>query len=75
MYLKVLARGQSKPGVLYAEQDDGIIFLNCVQADYLFDEPSLVSHFDGDRDAVADFITKFAGLHATTEKTTPEVRH
>lgn len=75
MYLKVLARGQSKVGVLYSEQDDGIVFLNCAQADYLFDEPTLVEHFNGDRDAAADFINKFAGLHATTEKCTPEVRH
>ncbi|KAG0598997.1 hypothetical protein M758_12G118600 [Ceratodon purpureus] len=74
MYLKVLAKGQSKQGVLYSEQDDGILFLNCAQSDYLLDEPSLVNHFDGDRDAAADFINKFAGLHATTEKTTPELQ-
>ena len=74
MYLKVLAKGQSKVGVLYTEQDDGIVFLNCGQADFLLEESTLVEHFDGDRDAAADFINKFAGLHATTEKTTPEVR-
>lgn len=62
-------------GVLYSEQEDGIVFLNCAQADYLFDEPTLVEHFNGDRDAAADFINKFAGLHATTEKVTPEVCH
>lgn len=74
MYLKLLNRGQSKLGVLYSEQDDGIVFLNCAQVDNLFDEPCLIEHFNGDRDAAAEFITKFAGLHATTEKVAPEVR-
>lgn len=75
MYLKVLAKGQSKVGVLYSEQDDGIVFLNCSQSEFLLEEPHLVDHFGGDRDAAADFINKFAGLHAVTEKVGPEVRH
>ncbi|XP_024363033.2 uncharacterized protein [Physcomitrium patens] len=74
MYLKLLNRGQSKLGVLYSEQDDGIVFLNCAQVDNLFDEPCLIEHFNGDRDAAAEFITKFAGLHATTEKVAPELQ-
>lgn len=73
MYLKVLQRAQSKVGVLYTEQDDGVNFLNCTLIDYITDEPTLVAHFGGSRDVASDFINKFVAAHATTEKTSPEV--
>lgn len=76
LYLKVLQKAGSKVGVLYpSEQDDGISYLNCALIEYITDEPTLVAHFGGSREHASEFINKFAMLHATIEKTTPEVRY
>lgn len=73
LYLKVLAKGMSKAGLFYpSELDDGISYVNCVWAETLAEEPTLVEYL-GSQAAATDFINQFVATHAVADKVSLEV--
>eukprot|EP01018_Ginkgo_biloba_P029441 Gb_01552 [translate_table: standard] len=74
IYLKMLQRAMTKVGVILpSDQDDGLIFINVTQLDYIIDEPNLID-FCGSQAAANDLILKFAATHTISEHASPEVK-
>jgi hypothetical protein len=76
LYLKTLAKAESKLGVLLpaADAEDGTNFLNCAQLEFLLEEPSFVAQFRGNKDIASGFLQQVAEEHGTLEKASNEVR-
>ncbi|KAL3691058.1 hypothetical protein R1sor_004709 [Riccia sorocarpa] len=74
LYLKLLARGMSKPGLFYpSEQDDGISYVNCQLAETLAEDPMLQENF-GSQAAAVEFINNFVAAHGVMDKVSLEVK-
>ncbi|KAL2622923.1 hypothetical protein R1flu_003128 [Riccia fluitans] len=74
LYLKLLAKGMSKPGLFYpSEQDDGISYVNCVWVESFAEEPMLQEYF-GSQAAAVEFINSFVATHGVADKVSLEVK-
>ncbi|CAK9234015.1 unnamed protein product [Sphagnum troendelagicum] len=76
LYLKTLAKAESKLGVLLpaADAEDGTNFLNCAQLEFLLEEPSFVAQFRGNKDIASGFLQQVVEEHGTLEKASNEVQ-
>jgi hypothetical protein len=78
LYLKTLAKAESKLGVLLpaaADAEDGTNFLNCAQLEFLLEEPSFLAQFRGNKDIASGFLQQVTEEHGTVEKASNEVRN
>lgn len=77
LYLRCLAKAQSKVGVLFpTENEDGtFINTNPNQTDILLEEPAFLAQFRGSKDVAVDFLEKFAAANGFVEKVSNEVNH
>lgn len=77
LYLRCLARAQSKVGVLFPSdnEQDTVMNTNPNQADILLEEPALLAQFKDDKDVALDFIEQFSAANGSVEKVSNEVNH
>nr|XP_024365907.1 uncharacterized protein LOC112277602 isoform X1 [Physcomitrium patens]XP_024365908.1 uncharacterized protein LOC112277602 isoform X1 [Physcomitrium patens] len=76
LYLRCLARAQSKVGVLFPSdnEQDTVMNTNPNQADILLEEPALLAQFKDDKDVALDFIEQFSAANGSVEKVSNEVQ-